>query len=133
MEKIISKVAALGIPGLILVTAVGATGLVGGAALTTALAALGPGGMIGGIALLGVIGLVSQGITEFGFDAIFTGVVKELCLRGESKESILQKINKYPVSKSLKRKLRENLDRYVFVEAQPALTEGDATQSKEAV
>lgn len=119
MEKVISKVAALGIPGLILVTAIGATGLAGGAALTTALAALGPGGMIGGIALLGVIGLVSQGITEFGFDAIFTGVVKELCLRGESKSTILAKIQKYPVSKSLKRKLRENLDRYTFPEAQP--------------
>lgn len=119
MEKVISKVAALGIPGLILVTAIGATGLAGGAALTAALAALGPGGMIGGIALLGVIGLVSQGVTEFGFDAIFTGVVKELCLRGESKATILAKIQKYPVSKSLKRKLRENLDRYTFPEAQP--------------
>lgn len=117
MEKVISKVAALGVPGLILVTAIGATGLAGGAALTTALAALGPGGMIGGIALLGVIGLVSQGITEFGFDAIFTGVVKELCLRGESKETILAKIKKYPVSKSLKLKLAERLERYSFQEA----------------
>lgn len=117
MEKVISKVAALGVPGLILVTAIGATGLAGGAALTTALAALGPGGMIGGITLLGVIGLVSQGITEFGFDAIFTGVVKELCLRGESKETILAKIKKYPVSKSLKLKLAERLERYSFQEA----------------
>lgn len=117
MEKVISKVAALGVPGLILVTAIGATGLAGGAALTTALAALGPGGMIGGIALLGVTGLVSQGITEFGFDAIFTGVVKELCLRGESKETILAKIKKYPVSKSLKLKLAERLERYSFQEA----------------
>lgn len=114
MEKIISKIAALGIPGLILVVAIGATGLSGAAALTAALAALGPGGMIGGIALLGVAGLAAQAITEFGFDAIFSGVVKELCLRGESKASILQKIEKYPVSKSLKRKLKENLDRYNF-------------------
>ena len=43
MDKLVSKIAALGIPGLVLVTAIGATGLAGGAAITTALAALGPG------------------------------------------------------------------------------------------
>lgn len=42
MDKLVSKIAALGIPGLVLVTAIGATGLAGGAAITTALAALGP-------------------------------------------------------------------------------------------
>ena len=41
MDKLVSKIAALGIPGLVLVTAIGATGLAGGAAITTALAALG--------------------------------------------------------------------------------------------
>lgn len=111
MDKIIGKVAALGVPGLILVTAISATGLAGGAAITAALAALGPGGMIGGIATLGVIGLVSEGIAEFGFDAIFNAVVKELYKRGETKESILKKIEKYPVSKGLKRKLRESLEK----------------------
>lgn len=111
MEKIISKVAALGIPGLILLVAMTATGLSGAAALTAALAALGPGGMIGGIALLGVAGLVAQGLTEFGFDAIFTGVVKELYKKGETKESIMSKIEDYPVSKSLKRKLKEELEK----------------------
>lgn len=111
MEKIISKVAALGVPGLILVVAMAATGLSGAAALTAALASLGPGGMIGGIVLLGVAGLVAQGLTEFGFDAIFTGVVKELYKRGETKETIISKIEDYPVSKSLKRKLKEELEK----------------------
>ena len=104
MDKIIGKVAALGVSGLVLVVAIGATGLAGGAALTAALAALGPGGMIGGIATLGVIGLVSEGIAEFGFDSIFNAVVKELYKRGETKETILHKIERYPVSKDLKRK-----------------------------
>ena len=111
MDKIIGKVAALGVPGLILISAIGATGFAGGAALTTALAALGPGGMIGGIATLGVIGLISEGIAEFGFDAVFTAVVKELYKRGETKKSILKKIEKYPVSKDLKRKLKESVEK----------------------
>ncbi len=110
MEKVVSKIAALGVPGLILIIAMSATGLSGGAALTTALAAIGPFGMLGGIATLGVVVLLSQGLTEFGFNAIFTAVVKELYKKGKDKKSILRKIEKYPVSKSLKRKLREQLE-----------------------
>ena len=111
MEKIVSKVAALGVPGLILIMAMSASGYVGAAAITAALSALGPGGMLGGIAFLGVSGLVAQGITEFGVDAIFVAVVKELYKSGETKGSIREKIQKYPVSKSLKRKLMEALDK----------------------
>ena len=111
MDKIVAKVAALGVPGLVLVVAISATGLAGGAAITAALAALGPGGMIGGIATLGVLGLVSEGIAKFGADAILSGVVLELYKRGETKESILRKIDKYPVSKDLKRKFRESVEK----------------------
>lgn len=110
LEKVISEIAALGVPGLIFVIAVSATGLTGAAAITAALAALGPGGIVGGIAFLGVVGLISHGVTEFGVEAIFTGVVKELYLQGESKESIKEKIAKYPISKSLKLKLFDTLD-----------------------
>ena len=109
MNKIVSKIAALGVPGLIFMVALSATGLAGGAAITAALAALGPGGMIGGIATLGIIGLISEAITEYGFDTIFSAVVNELYKRGETIESLLKKIDKYPVSKSLKSKLKEKL------------------------
>lgn len=111
MEKIVSKIAALGVPGLVLVVAINASGFVGGAAIVTALSALGPGGIIGGIVTLGLIGLIAQALTEFGMDAIFSAVVKELIKKGETKESILNKIEKYPVSKSLKRKLREQVSK----------------------
>ena len=110
MDKVVSKVAALGVPGLILVIAMSATGLAGAAAITTALAALGPGGMLGGVAFLGVAGVLSDALAKYGVDAIFSAVVAELYKRGETKESILQKVNKYPVSKDLKRKLREKIE-----------------------
>lgn len=111
MERIVSKIAALGVPGLVLVVAINASGYVGGAAIVTALSALGPGGIIGGIVTLGLISLIAQALTEFGMDAIFSAVVKELIKKGETKESILNKIEKYPVSKSLKRKLREQVNK----------------------
>ena len=106
MDKIVSKIAALGVPGLVLTVAIGATGLAGGAAITTALAAIGPGGMIGGLVTLGVIGLISEGISKYGVDAIFSAVVKELYRRGETKEQLKQKIKRYPISKDLKKKIK---------------------------
>lgn len=111
MDKIVGKIVALGVPGLVLLMAIEATGLAGAAALTTALAAIGPFGMLGGIATLGFIVVVSQGIIEFGFETLFKQVVKELIKNGETKESILSKINSYWVSKSLKLKLVEVLEK----------------------
>ncbi|MDU5273068.1 MAG: hypothetical protein E6162_07685 [Finegoldia magna] len=110
MDKIVSKIVALGVPGLVLLLAIGATGYVGAAAITAALCAIGPFGMIGGIATLGLIGLISQAISEYGFEKIFVQVVKELVKKGETKESIFLKINSYKISKSLKLKLKEILE-----------------------
>ena len=67
--------------------------------------------MLGGIATLGIISLASQAITEYGFDIVFTSVVKELYKKGETKNSILSKIKHYPISKSLKRKLEDELNK----------------------
>ena len=111
MDKLVSKIATLGVPGLVLMTAIGATGLAGGAAITTALAALGPGGILGGIATLGIIGLISEGIAQYGIDTIFSAVVKELYRKGETKEQLLQKIGRYSISKDLKRKLKEYVEK----------------------
>ena len=111
MDKVVGKIVALGVPGLVLLMAIEATGLAGAAALTTALAAIGPFGMLGGIATLGIIVVVSQGIIEYGFETLFKQVVKELIKNGETKESILSKINSYWVSKSLKLKLVEVLEK----------------------
>ena len=111
MDKIAQKIAALGVPALVLIAAINATGLYGAAALTTALAALGPFGMAGGIATLGVAGIISESITKYGTEKVYKAVIKELYNnRGETKESILRKIDKYPVSKDLKRELIETLN-----------------------
>ncbi|MFM6039787.1 MAG: hypothetical protein ACKPBB_18935 [Sphaerospermopsis kisseleviana] len=49
MDKIVDKIAALGVPGLVLVVAMAFTGWAGAAAITTGLAVLGgPFGMLGG-------------------------------------------------------------------------------------
>lgn len=115
MEKLVSKIVGLGIPGLILLVAINATGLAGAAAITAALAALGPGGMIGGVALLCATGLIVDGLAEYGFAAIFEAVVRELIVRGETKESIKAKIDRYPVSKALKAKLLAEVEAFCSI------------------
>lgn len=110
MDKVVSKIAALGVPGLMLLVAIEASGFTGAAAITTALCAIGPFGILGGIVTLAFVGLIVESIAEYGFGKILVEVIKELVKKGETKESILRKIDSYPISKSLKMKLKEVLE-----------------------
>ncbi len=112
MDQLVDKIAALGVPGLVLLVAMAVTGWAGAAALTTALAMLGgPFGMIGGIALLGVLGLISQGLSNYGFEAIFKATVEELRKKGKSKADIEREIGSYPISQDLKLKIKDYLQK----------------------
>ena len=111
MDKIVDKIVALGIPGLVLLVAMGATGWVGAAAVTTALAALGgPLGMIGGIGVLIVLSMISKGLTQYSFEKLFKATVRKLYEKGISKKEIRDKIKHYPISKGLRKKINEYLD-----------------------
>ncbi|NER81129.1 MAG: hypothetical protein F6K42_16495 [Leptolyngbya sp. SIO1D8] len=110
MDQIVDKVAALGVPGLVLLVAMAVTGWAGAAAITTALALLGgPFGMLGGIAVLGILGLMSQGLTEYGLEKIFQAVVEEFRKQGKSKSDIEKEVTSYPISKDLKLKIKDYL------------------------
>ena len=112
-DKLIARIAGLGVPGLVLVIAMSATGWVGGAAIVTALAALGgPLGMLGGIALLGVLVMISKGLAEYGFEKTYKAVLDELCKKGHTQEEILKKIDAYPISANLKAILRDHINRF---------------------
>ena len=111
MEKVLSKIVALGVPGIVLVIAMSSTGWVGAAAITTALASLGPFGIIGGIVTLGVIGLVASAFSEFGTEIIIKSVVKEN-LKTKSSMTIKSEIDKMWISKSLKLKVKDYIDNY---------------------
>lgn len=110
MDKIVDKIAALGVPGLVLLVAMAVSGWVGAAAITSALAMLGgPFGMLGGIAVLGILGLISQGIAEYGFEQIFRAVIDELLKKGKSRADIGREVMSYPISKELKIKIIDYL------------------------
>lgn len=78
MDEVAKKIAALGLPGIILVLTMAATGLTGAAAITAALAFLGgPAGMLGGIAVLGLTGLITDALTKVGLEDLLTEVYCE--------------------------------------------------------
>ncbi|MCL2188519.1 MAG: hypothetical protein FWC16_06695 [Defluviitaleaceae bacterium] len=105
MDFIIKKIAALGIPGLVLVIIMAVSGLKGAAALTFALAALGgPLGMLGGLGVLGIIGLISHSFSKYGLEVVVKAVIREN-LKTKSKDEIINEIEKYPISKDMKLKM----------------------------
>ena len=113
LDKIISNLVGLGVPGLILLIAISTSGLVGAAAITATLSTFGFGfGMIAGVGVFGFSVIVSKAISKYGFEKIFKGTIKGLLDKGESKESIIIKINKYPISKDLKLKLIDLVNSY---------------------
>ncbi|KST69886.1 hypothetical protein [Mastigocoleus testarum] len=110
MDQIVDKIAALGVPGLVLLVAMAVTGWAGAAAITTALAMLGgPFGMLGGVAVLGILGLISKGLAEYGFEKMFQAVVDELRNKGKSKSDIEKEVAWYPISRDLKLKIKDYL------------------------
>ncbi len=107
MDKVVQKLTAMGVPGLIILAIAATTGLTGGAAIVTALAvAGGPFGIMGGIAAMAALALAVDAIAEYGFEKIGQEVVKNLQKDGMSKKDIRNKIDSYTlVSDSLKNKL----------------------------
>ena len=111
-DKIVGTIAGLGVPGLVLLIAMSVAGWAGAAALTAALAALGgPLGMMGGIAMLGVLALISYGISQYGFEKIVVAVIKKLREKGKSKGEVLSQMEGYPMSRGMKLKIIDTVNR----------------------
>ena len=119
MDFVVKKIAAMGIPGLVLVIAMSLVGFKGAAALTTALAALGgPFGMLGGIAVLGFLGLIAHSFSQYGVEAITKAVVEE-SLKTKTKDEVIAEIKKYPLTKDLKLKIIDFVENCKVVIVRP--------------
>jgi len=107
MDKVVQKLVAMGVPGLVLLAIAATTGLAGGAALITALSVMGgPFGLLGGVAAIGLLALAVDAVAEYGFEKIGNEVVKGLQEDGLSKQEIRKKINGYSMlSQDLKNKI----------------------------
>lgn len=103
LDTVAEKIAALGVPGLILVIGIAFSGYAGGAAIVSVLATMGgPLGMLGGILLLGILVLISNAIATYGAEVVIKKVITNLKKNGLSQEEALKKMNAYPISMGLK-------------------------------
>ncbi len=114
IDKVVEIIAALGVPGLVLVMLMAASPWYGAAAMTSSLAVLGgPFGMAGGLAALPILTLIAIALTRFGFEVVFRAVFTDLKKKGKSEQEILEEIDSSPfISKELKKKLKEFIEKY---------------------
>jgi hypothetical protein len=113
LDRAVAAIVGLGVPGLVLVVTIAVVGPAGGAAIVAALAALGgPFGMLGGITLLGVLVLACRAIAKYGIDEVFVRVLNGLIETGLTRQDIVAKVERYPISAGLKRKLRELTEKH---------------------
>lgn len=117
MEKLASCAASIGIPSVILSYAMSVTNYHGGAAMTTALSALGGGNMKKGIATLLGIGCAAGCLTEAAIEWITLKIVLYQCDNGTPKEALEENINRLPISKNLKARIKTELYEYDAPEA----------------
>ncbi len=109
MDELVSKLAGLGVAGLVLVGLVATSSYAGAVAITTSLALLGgPFGMIGGAVTISLIAAISSMIAKVGVETLAKAVVQKLRDNGKSKADIIQEINRFPMlTNGLRAQLRE--------------------------
>lgn len=110
VDELVKKVAALGLPGAIVLVMLGtAEEVERNVALPVILGTLGgPFGMIGGLATLGLLTLLTDSLAEYGIESLLTAVYKERSKK-ESLNGIIREINELPISDELKYKLTDNV------------------------
>lgn len=112
MDEVAKKLAALGLPGIILLITTAATGGAGGSAgLIAVLTTLGgPLGAAGGLGLLGLATIFGDVIAKYGLETILGAVYTERS-KTESINRILKEIKDLPISEELKLKLENELSK----------------------
>ncbi len=112
LDTIVSKIAGVGIPALVIVGIASTSGLVGGAAIVGAISTVSGGaGLIPGVVALGLIAVAGQAITVYGSEAVIKEVVKQLKEQGKTDDEIRETIQGYPISTSLKNDVFMLLDK----------------------
>lgn len=110
MDEFVERLAGIGVPALVFLIIMSTTGLAGAAAITATLALLGPGGMIGGIITLTVIGAGASVIAKYGYSAIITATCKKIMQKDNlTQEQMCEKIDKSPITKGLKEKVKTKI------------------------
>lgn len=119
MDEIVTRIAGLGLPGILLVLATVASGGIGNAAaVVSVITGLGgPFGLIGGLGVLGLTASVGDVIAGYGLEAILTSIYAERS-KTESVRFLLKEIKDLPITDELKTKLKTELSPVIVPETE---------------
>ena len=107
INRVVEKIAELGITSLVLLVALERIGPFFQSRLLNRFAALaGPLGTFAGFAL--------SAIYRFGSEVLFNRVLEELKKQGKTEEQILEEINSYPIAEWLKLRVRDYIENVDF-------------------
>ena len=110
IDRIIDKLAPLGVPGLIFLVLMSFSPWAGGAAIMSTLALLGgPFGAIAGLGVLGVFSIYGKKISAFGYNRVIVLLIDRMKKQGKSADEIIQEIQKFPISDELKNKITNKI------------------------
>ncbi|MDE6705657.1 MAG: hypothetical protein K2J81_07095 [Treponemataceae bacterium] len=113
MDEFCEKLASIGIPALIFLAVMNTTGFAGAAAITTALAAFGgPVGMFGGVVALITMGGGMSIISRYGISKVMIESSKKYMKKNNlSKQEMFDKIDSYHITKSLKARIKSEIEK----------------------
>lgn len=132
MDWLVGKIVGFGVPGLVLLIAMGLSGQVGAAAITAGLTTIG-GSMLGGIFVLGLAGILATGISRYGFEAILVRTIEQFEKEGVSREEIARRIKSYPLSGDMKRKVLEKIEHVSYDDHKTITVTGTVRDEEEQV
>jgi len=107
LDDIISYIAAIGIPALLYILSLCFSGYSGAAAFASAMKVIGLGKQNRGPIVLLLLSLLSKMAAKFSVKMIASLVLQQLYRDGESEESLIQKIDRYPMSEATKIELKK--------------------------
>lgn len=108
MDKVISRVSMLGVPGLVILIATSMYGKVRTTAILMALAIFLPGPifLVAGFTAVGFYHHLAKNIRIHGLEPLVAGTLESLYAKGHSADSITSAVEKYPIPDELKTRVQ---------------------------
>lgn len=111
MDKVVSRITLLGVPGLVVLVASSMYNKMKTTAILLALAIFLPGPLflVAGVTAVGFYHHVAKAIRVHGLDPLVNAVLDDLYIKGHTPESIASAVEKYPIPQDLKARVNSLL------------------------
>lgn len=109
LDEVVQKLASLGLPGIIFIIAVAASGGTAYPAIYALFGLGGPLGLIGGLGVLGISTIIGDIVTGYGIEALLKTVYLKR-RETETQEYLINEVEGLPISQVLKLNLKKAIE-----------------------